>query len=467
MDFSKVKNVHCIGIGGIGLSAVADILISKGYNVTGSDMNRNEKVEHLMSEGVNISLGHKAENVDGADLVVYSNAIGRDNPELVEARGKGIPCITRAMMLRHLMTEHKHSIAVSGTHGKTTTTSMISLIIKHADMDPTILVGGNLEEINGNVSVGHGDFFITEACEYMDSFLQFKPMIEIILNIDSDHLDYFKDIDHIVKSFNDFADIVPEDGMIFAYDSNPFVKQVIKDRKNVITFSLNENSDFYADDIKFNSLGHPAFTCYHEGKELCRLQLDVPGEHNILNALVSIACTYTLGIDLDTIVDTLEHYSGTQRRFDIVGKTKNGMQIIDDYAHHPTEIKATLKAAQNIPHNNIWCIFQPHTYTRTIALFDEFTNAFDDADKVIFAKIFPAREKNIYKISSKQLMTGLKKVHPDKEAYYFEDFEDIARFAYDNAEPGDLIMTVGAGDVYKIGEMILDIDKKADTGENE
>ncbi|MCI2063009.1 MAG: UDP-N-acetylmuramate--L-alanine ligase [Eubacteriaceae bacterium] len=460
IDLSKVKNIHCIGIGGIGLSAVADILISKGYKVSGSDMNKNEKVEHLIGEGVNVFIGHDASNIEDVDLVVYSNAIGKDNPELNAAREKGIPCITRAMMLGQLMTEHKHSIAVAGTHGKTTTTSMISLIIKHADMDPTILVGGNLNEIHGNVSVGHGDFFITEACEYMDSFLQFRPMIEIILNIDSDHLDYFKDIEHIVESFNDFANLVPDDGMIFAYDANPFVKKVIKGRKNVITYGLSENSDFYAEDIEFNGAGHPAFSCYHKGKEICRVQLDVPGEHNILNALVSIACTYTLGIDTKVIVDTLESYSGTERRFDIIGETSNGMKVIDDYAHHPTEIKATLKAALNLPHNNIWCIFQPHTYTRTIALFDEFVNAFGDADKVVFAKIYPAREKNIYKISSKELMNEFKKKHPGREVYYFEDFEDIARFAYDNAEKGDLILTIGAGDVYKIGEMILDLDKK-------
>lgn len=459
-DFSNVKTVHCIGIGGIGLSAVADILLSKGYTVTGSDMNVNEKVEHFISEGVKVYRGHNAENVENADLVVYSNAIGRDNPELVRAREKGIPCITRAMMLGRLMQEHKHSIAIAGTHGKTTTTSMISLILKHADMDPTILVGGNLEEIGGNVRVGHGDFFVTEACEYMDSFLQFRPMIEVILNIDSDHLDYFKDIDHIVKSFNDFADLVPEDGMIFAYDANPFVKEVISGRKNVITYGLNESNDFYAKDIEFDDQGQPSFTCCHDGKELFRIHLSVPGEHNVLNAVVSAACTYTLGVDADKIKETLEDYTGTERRFDVTGVTSDGIKVIDDYAHHPTEIKATLEAAGKMKHNNIWCIFQPHTYTRTIALFDEFVDAFGDADNVVFAEIYAAREKNIYKISSKQLMQSFKEKHPGRPVYYFDEFGDIAKFVYSNAEPGDLILTVGAGDVYKIGEMILDIDNE-------
>lgn len=459
-DLSNIKTVHCIGIGGIGLSAVADILLSKGYTVTGSDMNVNEKVEHFIDEGVKVYHGHSAGNVENADLVVYSNAIGRDNPELVRAREKGIPCITRAQMLGRLMQEHKHSIAIAGTHGKTTTTSMISLILKHADMDPTILVGGNLEEIGGNVRVGHGDFFVTEACEYMDSFLQFRPMIEIILNIDSDHLDYFKDIDHIVKSFNDFADLVPEDGMIFAYDANPFVKEVISGRKNVITYGLNETCDFYAADIEFDDLGQPSFTCLHHGEELFKVHLAVPGEHNVLNALVSTACTYTLGIDLSVIKKTLEKYTGTERRFDVTGVTSDGVKVIDDYAHHPTEIKATLKAAKKMKHNNIWCIFQPHTYTRTIALFDEFVGAFGDADKVVFAEIYAAREKNIYKISSKKLMQAFKEKNPGHPVYYFDEFEDIAKFVYGNAEPGDLVLTVGAGDVYKIGEMILDLDKE-------
>ncbi|MEG0662525.1 MAG: Mur ligase domain-containing protein, partial [Anaerovoracaceae bacterium] len=260
IDLKKIKQVHCIGIGGIGLSAIADILIARGYNVTGSDMNQNEKVEKLMSEGAKIALGHRAKNVEGADLLVYSAAVGGDNPELMRAKELGIPCVSRAEMLGELMKECKNSIAISGTHGKTTTTSMISLILKNAETDPTILVGGNLAELGGNVRIGHSEYFITEACEYMDSFLELKPKIEVILNIDSDHLDYFKDIEHIVRSFDQFAELVPEDGMIIAYDANPFVKRVIKGRKNVITFGFGEHCTYYADDIEFNTEGNPSFT---------------------------------------------------------------------------------------------------------------------------------------------------------------------------------------------------------------
>ena len=460
IDLDNIKRVHCIGIGGIGLSAIADILISRGYEVTGSDMNQNDTVLRLMNDGAKISLGHRAKNVDGADIVVYSAAIGKDNPEMVRASELGIPCVTRAQMLGHLMKDYETSIAVSGTHGKTTTTSMISLILEKAGKDPTICVGGNLGEIDGNVRIGHSDYFITEACEYVDSFLELAPKIEIILNIDSDHLDYFKDINHIVSSFNVFAGLLPDDGLLFAYNANPFVRQVIKGRKNVVTFGLAENSDYYADDITFDQEGKPSFTLMHGGEAVTRIDLSVPGEHNLLNALAAAACCHTLGIDAETIADTLKAFKGTQRRFDVLGMTRDGMKIIDDYAHHPTEIKATLEAASNMKHDRMWCIFQPHTYTRTIALFKEFGEAFRRADVVVLAEIYAAREKNIHKISSKSLVSEIKKDFPEKDVYFFSDFEDIASFVYNNAGSDDLVLTMGAGDVYRIGEMILELDAK-------
>ena len=458
IDLNKIQQVHCIGIGGIGLSGIAHVLMSKGFTVTGSDMNQNQTVEKLMKEGARILLGHRAKNVEGADVVVYSAAIGKDNPELVRAHELGIPCISRAQMLGELMKDHYNSIAIAGTHGKTTTTSMISLILKNAEKDPTILVGGNLEEINGNVRVGKSEYFITEACEYVDSFLELSPRIEIILNIDSDHLDYFKDIDHIVKSFDRFAGLLPENGLLFAYRANPFVRKVIKDRQNVITFGLDENCDYYAEDIEFDSLGRPEFSVYNGGEEICRLHLSIPGEHNLLNALVSVACCHTLGVEMNVIKNTLENFSGTQRRFDIMGETRNGMRIIDDYAHHPTEIKATLDAASKMNYKKMWCVFQPHTYTRTMALFHEFGEAFEDADIVVLGEIFAAREKNIHKLSAKSLVPEIKKDFPDKEVYFFKNLEDIASFVYNNAEADDLVLTMGAGDVYKVGEMILEMD---------
>ena len=460
INLPDYKRIHCIGIGGIGLSAIAEILISRGYEVSGSDMRESEITERLINNGAHIYLGHRAKNVDNVDLVIYSSAIGNDNPELARAEELGITSITRAQALGLLMDEYENSIAISGTHGKTTTTSMVSLILKDAGKEPTVLVGGNLAEINGNVYIGDSKYFVTEACEYMDSFLNLKPKIEIILNIDSDHLDYFKDVEHIASSFDKFAKLVPQDGAVIAYDANPFVKSVIENIPNAVTFGLNESCDYFATDIDFDNEGMPRFTVNHGGKALCRVALSIPGEHNILNALSAFACSHILGVDVDKIVDTLEGYTGIQRRFDVLGKTSNNIKIIDDYAHHPTEIKATLAAVRNMKHNNLWCLFQPHTYTRTMALLDDFATAFGEADKVVLAEIYAAREKNIYKISSKTLVNKIKESDPVKDVYFFKDFEEIANFVYNNAEEGDLVITMGAGDIYKVGEMILEKDKK-------
>lgn len=448
------KNIHLIGIGGIGVSAIAEILLSRGYSVSGSDMKESDMTSKLATMGARIYIGHRSENVESAELLVYTNAISSDNPELIRAKEKEIPCLTRAEMLGILMDEYENSIAISGTHGKTTTTSMISLIMNDANYDPTILVGGTLSEIGGNCKVGKSEYFITEACEYMDSFLSLRPKMEIILNIDSDHLDYFKDIDHIASSFDKFAHLVPAAGTIIAYDANPFVKKVTQGLSNVVTFGLSEGCDFFATDLHFNQDGMPSFNV-HNGEKITPVQLSVPGEHNILNALAAFACATVLGIDAKTIVDTLNNFHGTQRRFDVIGTTKEGIKIIDDYAHHPTEIKATLSACKNVPHNKLFCLFQPHTYTRTLALFDEFIDAFNGADILCLAEIYAAREKNIYKISSNQLAEKIKEKYPEKEVHFFETFEEISDFVEKTAEKGDMVITMGAGDIYKVGELLL------------
>lgn len=458
------QHIHCVGIGGIGLSAIADILLNRGLKVSGSDLKVSDTTRRLEQNGASIFYNHAAENISDCDMVIYSSAVSHDNPELKAAAEKGVKVLSRAEVLGCLMKEYRNSIAVSGTHGKTTTTSMISLILENSRLDPTILVGGNLSEIGGNVKIGNSEYFITEACEYMDSFLNLRPRIEIILNIDSDHLDYFKDLDHIVHSFSKFAKLVPKDGTIIAYAANPLVNSII-DRLNcnVITFGFDEECDYYAANIKFSSSGMPHFDAYHSGQKLCTLQLAIPGEHNIANALASIACCDTLGIPIKKIVSTLENFEGTQRRFDIIGITDNNVKIVDDYAHHPAEIKATLKAAKNMPHNRIWCIFQPHTYTRTIALFDDFAYAFDDADKIILTDIYAAREKNIHKISSKDLVYAIKSKNSGKDVIYISDFNDIADHIAKNAQPNDLVITMGAGDIYKAAEIILEnrhADKK-------
>ena len=458
INLSGYKSVHCIGIGGIGLSAVAEIFLSRGFEVSGSDMRESDITEHLMSAGAKVFLGHRAKNVENADVVVYTVAVGDDNPELVRARELGIPTITRAEALGALMQEYEKSIAISGTHGKTTTTSMVSLILKNARREPTILVGGTLDEIGGNCYVGDREFFVTEACEYRDSFLELQPNIEIILNIDSDHLDYFKDVEHIARSFDKFARLVPENGVVIAYDANPFVRSVIEGLPNKVTFGLSGESDYYASNIRFDAEGMPNFDVNHEGKRLCTINLSIPGEHNILNALAAFACTHILGVGVEDIVATLENYHGTHRRFDILGRTSTDIKIIDDYAHHPTEIKATLSAVKNMKHERLWCLFQPHTYTRTMALMDDFASAFDDADIIVLAEIYAAREKNIYKISSRTLAQKILEHDPDKEIYYIEDFNEMANFVYKNSGEKDLVLTMGAGDIYKVGEMILDMD---------
>ncbi|MDR0876073.1 MAG: UDP-N-acetylmuramate--L-alanine ligase [Clostridiales Family XIII bacterium] len=468
MELRDVRQVHCVGIGGIGLSAIAEILLSRGIFVSGSDSKESEITDRLIERGARVYLGHRAKNIGQADLVVYSAAVPMDNPELRAAVEKGIPIVTRAELLGELMKGADNSIAVAGAHGKTTCTSMISLILKNAGKDPTILVGGNLSEIGGNVSVGSGDYFITEACEYMDSFLALTPKYAVILNIDSDHLDYFKDIDHIVRSFDRFANSAADDGAVFAFDANPFVGSILKGlKKRCITFGFHENCNYRAEDIQFGAEGYPAFSIRVDGEPLCRITLRVPGEHNIANALAAAACTITMGIDLRTIISTLESFTGTQRRFDIQGLTTNGIKIVDDYAHHPTEITATIRAARNVPHERMWVIFQPHTYTRTLALHDDFAEALAEADKVILAEIYAAREKNTHNISSRSIMKKMKANNSENEVWFLETFEEISDFVLANARPGDLVITMGAGDIYKAGELILETDRLAFLGGTE
>lgn len=455
VEIDKYKRIHCLGIGGIGLSAVAEILKDNGHMVTGTDIKVSEVTEHLESIGIKVFREHVAENVDNVDAVVYSAAVSDENPEVVRARELGIPLFSRAEVLGMLMENYRSSIAICGTHGKTTVTSMTSLILRNAEYRPTILVGGNLPEINGNVEIGSNDYFVTEACEYMDSFLNLKPSIGVILNIDSDHLDYFKDMDHIVKSFRTFVEQIGDEGTIVAYGDNPFVKDVLKDHSNKITYGYSESCDYYAENIVFDDMGFPSFDICHEGNKVAEIKLAVPGEHNVLNSMAAFATARHLGVDVRTIRDTLAAFGGTHRRFDFTGITDGGVKVIDDYAHHPTECRATIAAASNVKHNRLWIVFQPHTYTRTKALFNEFTECFTGADVLVLTDIYAAREKDVYDISTEKLYNSMKELHPDKEIYYIGDFDRIADFIKSNAASGDMVITMGAGDVYKVGELIL------------
>lgn len=454
-DFASYKRIHCLGIGGIGLSAVAEILADNGHIVSGTDLKASDVTRHLESVGMKIYYKHEPENVEGVDAIVYSNAVSDENPEVIRAKELGIPLFSRAEVLGMIMNRYNNSVAICGTHGKTTVTSMTSLILRNANYKPTILVGGNLPEINGNVEIGNNEYLVTEACEYMDSFLNLKPTIGVILNIDSDHLDYFKDIDHIVQSFRTFADQIPADGTIIAYGDNPFVKDVLKGHANKLTYGYSEGNDFYAENIVFDENGYPGYDICHGRNKVAHIKLSVPGEHNVLNSMAAFVTAAFLKVDIPVIQKTLAEFSGTNRRFDVAGITENGVKIIDDYAHHPTEIKATLAAAKNVKHNKLWLVFQPHTYTRTKALFDEFVDAFGDTDALILTDIYAAREKDIYDMSSYKLYNAMKTKYPEREIYYVKDFEDIANYIKKFATKDDIAMTMGAGDVYKVGEMLL------------
>ena len=442
-------NIHFIGIGGISMSALAEICINKKYNVSGSDMNESEMTKKLRSQGAKIFIGQSKENItDDIDMVVYTAAIHPDNPELMEAKNKTKLTINRAAFLGQLMREYKNSIAVSGTHGKTTTTSMLSTIFEHAKLDPTILVGGNLKSIGGNVKIGHSDHFITEACEYVDSFLNFNPKISIVLNIEEDHLDYFSGIDEIKASFNKFGKLLPKDGYFVINGDSPNMDILHDVKAKVIKYGKKPENDVIIENIAFDDLGCGSFDLNYMGQHLGNFKLHVPGLHNIYNATSAIIVSIVSGIDIDTIKEGLLDYTGVGRRFEIKGKYHDAT-VIDDYAHHPTEIKATLSTAKRFKKGTLWCVFQPHTYSRTAALLDEFAEAFYSADKVIITDIFAAREADPGNIHSKDLVEKLD--HNNVDAIYISKFEDVVKHFKENVKPNDIVITIGAGTVYQIG----------------
>lgn len=455
VDFSKKEWVHFIGIGGISMSALAEIMLSKGFKVTGSDNKESQITDSLQQAGADIHYPQSASNIDpDMDVIVYTAAIHPDNPEFAAARESGVPMLSRAEFLGQMMKNYKTSIAVSGTHGKTTTTSMLSEILLEGDTDPTILVGGMLNRIGGNTRVGHSDLMITEACEYTNSFLSFLPTVGIILNVKEDHLDFFKDIDDIRHSFREFAHLIPDDGCLVINGDIDNVSYFTDDLKcKVLTYSATDHScDYYADNVTYDEFARGSFDLYHKGECLGHIRLCVPGEHNVSNSLAAIAAALDLGISIATIQAGFEAYTGTDRRFQLKGKL-HGVTIVDDYAHHPDEIMATLKAAKRCPHKKLWVVFQPHTYSRTKALFDRFADALSHADAVVLADIYAARETDTLGVSSKLLAEAIEK--KGTESYYFPTFDEIENFLLEKCIDGDLLITMGAGDVYLIGEKLL------------
>ncbi|MEG1256913.1 UDP-N-acetylmuramate--L-alanine ligase [Clostridium sp.] len=446
------KKVHFIGIGGISMSGLAEILLKNGYTVSGSDRQNSKMVEKLKTKGANIYIGHNADNIKDVDLVIYTAAISEDNPELQRASELKIPMMDRAEFLGKIMLGHKFNVAVAGTHGKTTTTSMLAHIVIEEQVDPTILVGGELDVINGNVLAGNSDYFITEACEYKASFLKFHPYIGIILNIDADHLDYYKDINHIKDTFSKFIDIIPKEGFLVCnVDDNNVTDILAKHECTVMTYGI-KNGEFTARNISYNALGCGSYDLYKNDEMLFSIELSVPGDHNILNSLSAICTGLALNISKDSIIKGLFNFGGTHRRFEFKG-CKNGVNVIDDYAHHPTEILAHLNACRNYPHKDLYVVFQPHTYTRTITLFEDFSKAFDSVNHLVLADIYAAREKDTGVVSSDKLGDAIRA--RGVNAVNYHDFNSIVDYLKSNVKEGDLILTVGAGDVNIIGEMYL------------
>mgnify|MGYP000032092444 FL=1 len=458
IDDHVYNNIHFIGIGGVSMSGLAEILLEEGYNVSGSDMNDSFIIEKLRNQGADIYIGHSKDNIKDADLVVYTDAISNDNEELLEAMNRNIKVVDRATFLGALMKNYKNSIAVSGTHGKTTTTSMIATILTNNTLDPTILLGGYLDEIGGNARLGSREIFLTEACEYKGNIVKFFPNTAVILNMEEDHLDYFRDINHIVDTFIQYSKNINENGNLIINVDDVNANKIIENTNaNVITIGINNKAYYTAENISFTSNGFPKFMLKINCSSIYPVNLGVMGVHNIYNALASIAVADSLGIPMDVILKSLENFKGTHRRLEVKGFL-NGIKIIDDYAHHPTEIKASLKALRNSTKNKIWCIFQPHTYTRTKALLNSFAESFGEADKVIIPDIYAAREKDNGIIHSINLVDALVKNGID--AKYMSSFENIENYILSNAQKGDIVVTMGAGNVNRIGEDLLKSNEK-------
>lgn len=449
------KKIHFIGIGGISMSGLAEILQNMGYSISGSDMKDSEIAEKLRNEGMEIHIGHDAQNVIGSDLVIYTAAVKNDNPEMIEAKKLGIPTIERAVLLGEIMKKYSIGIAISGTHGKTTTTSMVATIMLEAEKNPTIHIGGVLDSIGGNTYIGGEEFFVTEACEYVESFLHFNPFLALVLNIELDHVDYFKDFNHFRSAFEKFIALVPKNGYVVGCIDDINTREVLSKVTscNVITYGMNSGDAMWsARDIETKENGCSKFTLLHNGIEMCKIEVGVPGNHNINNALGAISSCFTLGCSLEAIAAGIKKYTGTHKRFEYKG-TKNGVKVVDDYAHHPTAVKATLQSAKNTSSKRIWSIFQPHTYSRTKAFIDEFADSFGNADKIIIADIYAAREKDTGEVHSSMLAKKLQE--RGKDAIYINGFDAICKHLDENTIEGDLVLTMGAGDIYKVGEMFV------------
>ena len=458
LDLSTPMHVYFSGIGGISMSGLARILKSRGFEVSGSDRASSSITDGLAADGIRVYIGQNKENITpDIDLVVFTAAIRPDNPEYIAVMENGIPYINRSVLLGQIMRGYKDPVAVSGTHGKTTTTSMISEIMIEAGTDPTLSIGGILDSIGGNVRIGNSPYFAAEACEYTNSFLDMFPGIGIILDIDADHLDFFKDLADIRRSFRKFAERIPEDGALILNTQIPDYQEICGGLScDVILYGPDSSADYWPEDIRYDEYARPTYTLCSRNSDGTILRqtitTGVPGEHNIYNSMAAAAAADRLGISREHTVKALAGYSGTQRRFQILG-TRNGFTVIDDYAHHPTEIAATLRTALNVPHRELYCVFQSHTYTRTKALMDEFAEALTLADHILLAPIYAARETDNLGISEHTLAEKIEALgHP---CMCFESFDEIEKFLLENCQSGDLVITMGAGNINEVGKKLV------------
>lgn len=442
------KRIHFIGIGGSGMCPLAEILHTWGYEISGSDNNPGDNIDKLRSLGINVILGQKAENIVGAEIIVYTAAILKDNPELVAALESNIPCFERATLFGAISRMYSDCICVCGTHGKTTVTSMLTQILVMANKDPSAVIGGRLPLIDSHGIAGKSDVLVCEACEFNDHYHQLDPNVSVILNVDEDHLEYFKNLNNIIASFNKFASMT-SDTVIFNGDDQNTVKAVGGIDKNLISFGRESSNDYYAQNVTYNRGAFGEFDVIYKGEKIAHLKLNIPGEHNILNSLAAFAAAKNAGCTNEECENGINSFSGAGRRFEVLGEYK-GITIADDYAHHPGELEVTLKAVMNMGYNTVWAVFQPFTYSRTKLLFDDFVRVLKIPDKCVMTEIMGSREVNTYGIYTKDLADKI------PNSVWFNTFEEIAEYVTSNAKQGDIIITLGCGDIYKAAKMMVE-----------
>lgn len=449
-QLKAVKRIHFIGIGGSGMCPLAEILHKEGYLLSGSDNNETDTLARIRSLGIPVTMGQRAENIDGAEMIIYTAALLPDNPELVAAKASGIPTYERSKLLGAVTRIYPNSICISGTHGKTTACSMLTQVLIEADFDPTAVIGGKLPLTGSNGLVGHSEHMVCEACEFVDTFLDLSPDVAVVLNVDEDHLDYFKTFDNLKKSFTKFCTMATKAVLYNGDDENTLdaVLPAVKENgKPTVTFGLNENNDYRAVNISYEN-EYASFDLVKSGENLGRITLGIPGKHNVYNALAVIASAMYSGVTFEQCAKGIANFHGAGRRFEILAEI-DGITIADDYAHHPKELEVTLETAMKMGYNKVWAVFQPFTYSRTAILFDEFVRVLQIPDRCIMTEIMGSREVNTYDIYTSQLAEKI----PD--SVWFNTFEEVAQYAVDHAEKGDLIITLGCGDIYKAAKIMI------------